>query len=1673
MGCHYELEHNGVTVRKDEFGLDYLLNNFYHYDGTISDIVFNTGGLSEKAQKIHDTFESKFGKNRTSSPSTNVVPNGIVRDGALEIEMEGNAEAIALLGEGLPKDKECLGVSNFLALKGMINTNGQNILRRFEEDEFFETFDKELRSKTMTDISRKRFLMEFFGTSHAEGTVEYENDWKDLLERLSVSQDMRDTAMVFLRIKWYYQKGYGRLMHAIAQKVVRFIESRKSFDDSMIPELSMVIKKSDAYQEAMRIEDSENNQVANKLLDDSNMDTMINSISKGVLSSLYNINVLDFKNGTYYLKPDTKLYAEVPVKGKTHIPYPQGSSFNGNFSISGVIDLIVVDDTGKAKIFDWKAGLIHSYDDYNSKYQARRETIAYQLAIYRRLLANTVGIREDDIDCAFIGYEHKNFHLDKKGSSNPEDWIYTAEDIVPFGGEPYAIDYSTSHRMKIDTLDMYIVKEQPELRTNENMLQQASDLTAKLFGNTNKEYSNDDVKEIIAKNGGVYKNNEGKYECVIYSQKFIGETDADVRAKAIEFIKNPAERKGFGTEEHVRNMTKKIKELKQKGLEYTGMKNNTNNTGNSQTYFNDLINKYIKGPYEVLEMSEDLSNTLAKLGMICMRNTYTGAVDVIHMLKINEVPYKTYTNNNGSYITNKLSFSTENTDKKLLKNTVGSRNAIIDTILLSRLAKENGIEIPIGRILSVNEYYNRGEVVSNEQVHYSINKLMRYSGMDMKELSDIKLLSKAGLCQNVAQEIIGLISNPMTKKGLSKIEKLKDDILEPIALRFSGNNMYIHAEDADVDNSIAGFLYEMINIVDEHKESYSEIMTFAQTLGIQTIDEELYQYMNSAYAKAMGYDYTQDAEYKTATWNFKKMQVTVNNLENAGYFDNATINTMTTAMVENLQLLRQRLAGYLPDIRSHVNKLAESKGFGKIEERTIGNKTSIYSNLIVKGEDYMNFKHLDDPSLSGEEKDFLKFTLETINKKRGISPDNEKYYWVPLMRGEKYSAANIKEYIARAKTEFTGLLADGENSLEIDGGLTVENKSRQSDFWTLNNSYAEGDSKMSAESRKIKIMKTDGGVGVYEDDIENILLGFIFENERLDTLKHVMPIVKAGYAYIHNASLYGNLDNKKMKSFIEDYVRVNVHRESIVDEAVQKPMRFVHKLKNLVTKFALAFSPVQFTYQMLAGNLKNLELALSKHDVNCNFSVSELLQAKKVVYKCMFTDNGTKTIVDLLNEYGGFNAVNMKHYTDSVTSNRNGIHHLGDRLAMKFAEKPDFYNRLELAVAQMIHDGYFFGCVTEKDGKIDYNFKKDGRFKHIANGDLTSKDAKEELGLYYAMAKEMANDGICYPDGKPFLMPQFGKVVPLPTFWTKSQVTTLKDVGDLAYGYYDDMNKMMFSHEWFGQLVTHFRTYWPAKKSQYLASGGTKLRGHYAQKVERVTNEDGTETLIKYYYKKDKNGNLTDEITTNENEAFCPYQEWVGDYHEGIFSSIIEVVKSTLLNSDDTTSLKELKRRIDNGTATTIEKSMYYEKVGNLTQALYTLSLLAIGCLAKNLASDLLKWLKEDDDDTIADAMAMDSAVLLQRTIESSLADFEPWGSLMGPIVDSNPIAIAYVGNICRRYVNCITGDYDAWDATVRATSATRSWQNTIEYCLKPDYIDEQKGVFYPGKSVREKASEE
>jgi hypothetical protein len=67
----------------------------------------------------------------------------------------------------------------------------------------------------------------------------------------------------------------------------------------------------------------------------------------------------------------------------------------------------------------------------------------------------------------------------------------------------------------------------------------------------------------------------------------------------------------------------------------------------------------------------------------------------------------------------------------------------------------------------------------------------------------------------------------------------------------------------------------------------------------------------------------------------------------------------------------------------------------------------------------------------------------------------------------------------------------------------------------------------------------------------------------------------------------------------------------------------------------------------------------------------------------------------------------------------------------------------------------------------------------------------------------------------------------LPVPYSSQEIESMKNITDVAYGYYTHERKSLIHYTFLGSLMMQMRTYWSGKKNQYMQPGGVKVQGSW------------------------------------------------------------------------------------------------------------------------------------------------------------------------------------------------------------------------------------------------------
>jgi hypothetical protein len=480
---------------------------------------------------------------------------------------------------------------------------------------------------------------------------------------------------------------------------------------------------------------------------------------------------------------------------------------------------------------------------------------------------------------------------------------------------------------------------------------------------------------------------------------------------------------------------------------------------------------------------------------------------------------------------------------------------------------------------------------------------------------------------------------------------------------------------------------------------------------------------------------------------------------------------------------------------------------------------------------------------------------------------------------------------------------------------------------------------------------------------------------------------------------------------------------------------------------ALAFSPVQFTYQSLEGIWKDAKLIFTNYDGQETFTLDNMKKAAGIVYRELGHTSDKATVVQMLNAFYGLNDMDAASFVENNSSNNHGIFNFFNKFAYKFSSRPDFYNRMTIFVSQMMKDGSWEAHSIDENGQLHYDWKKDKRFEAYAHPEShTKEEYNEARARYYATAQQLIREGARNADGTLFKLGDDKHPAALPKAYSNKESEAKKAVGDTMYGYYDSTKKSMMQATYLGSLLMQMRTYWSGKKNQYFAPGGFKAQGKWVV----AKDPDGNEL----YFSQDENGNIDYNaplVTKDDpNCSGTKFLQWKGKFEEGVMVTFWDIFKNC--KSDNPLNVlnplawrSEYLRRIHDESIDEDLRKTWETNMKLLRMDLLMLALL--GFLA-NMAIEASKEISSDSKGSgdFGGACVAALANIGAKSLYNSTLDFNWVKSIFEISADWNPFAVMYATREIATIGQVITGDKSFKDGVVNSFSATRQFRPIFEY---------------------------
>ena len=622
---------------------------------------------------------------------------------------------------------------------------------------------------------------------------------------------------------------------------------------------------------------------------------------------------------------------------------------------------------------------------------------------------------------------------------------------------------------------------------------------------------------------------------------------------------------------------------------------------------------------------------------------------------------------------------------------------------------------------------------------------------------------------------------------------------------------------------------------------------------------------------------------------------------------------LTGTMISSLQFspstnLRE-LGTIIDGFSAEVSKRCYEKGFKmqKLFEAVYkkhGNGTQAFKDWFRTDEngkldERLLLKDPESPDFDGQpaDRECLREFLEIINELR----------FGKLNDADKEAYKSSLQWYELPLTEATGF-----NQMKSLGFVTaIKNKWQQ--FTTLTKDVFAEDEEAAIEYNRLgkklynkfeltsgarlqKIQAPGKGPNAFDLNIERVFNQALVAYTKSEVSKDYLPRVAALRLSMMYRSSYGGQDMKDIISVFDKAVRSKLYGESLVPTELRGIYKWVSFIRSGFTRMALSLN---FT-SMFRETLQGIYNGAARAGIKMLPGINEKFYLKGLEYVIKEVPKNTSGVSMLQQLNAIYKMANQS--IGSIAQNRRvnwlNVNNWTEDTLFLTATAPDFLHRVSILVAKMMGDGCWEAHSIDSDGKLVYDFKKDGRFQHYLNNETSHKDYLKEKSLYLTMIDAFNEEGYRKEDGS-----KLKEGDDLPQAYTQTEARSIKNFGDLLYGHYDEESKSLFCDTFVGSFILQYKTFLTSKLEQWIMPKGVHNTELLKQQFDVETGEELYQVIT---YDEDNNphrkikrkSELTeDEINSNNARLYFDYD---GIPMNGILWETGKFVKSILTWDQET-----------------------------------------------------------------------------------------------------------------------------------------------------------------------------
>lgn len=603
-------------------------------------------------------------------------------------------------------------------------------------------------------------------------------------------------------------------------------------------------------------------------------------------------------------------------------------------------------------------------------------------------------------------------------------------------------------------------------------------------------------------------------------------------------------------------------------------------------------------------------------------------------------------------------------------------------------------------------------------------------------------------------------------------------------------------------------------------------------------------------------------------------------------------------------------------IRHIIEDFQEKSGYGSMSKVLLGNSIKLYDNLYEKdekGHNLMRFKNpYTDTTLTSIEREFLKkilFEFAKIKHSRGIYQDffvksysdpkiqdfiNNHiidYFNVPLKRKSsksenskpvdttKYKLGKFRQRVISFKNNPIEALKNWVKEVQ-DKFEYSENKTISVETLSIRNPYD-----MSDELKQRATMLNRFGSDYFETDVEQLMADYV---EKSIITKKLQEVEFRCRAILTQLNILGNIEGNEKQiqesvKEIEDFLKINMFGQSIMEDFSNKAMLALAPLKSMVSKVYIAGNIRSAFRDTFEGVWQNISRTINHYQTDID-TKSVLNGYKLVIQSIPKSSKGIGIMSELCLRYRLSNTDEAR--IAEKATNRGGIFD-PDSWIYSTLRGPDFLNRMVLFTARCLKDGVWDAFSLNENGDLIYDWRKDGRFFQFAQGNKQHPDYAKQKGLYLSKIRQYnldhPNADLSYDDN-------------LPEPYSQSEIKAIKQVANSIYGAYDKSQRVKLEHIMLGQNFCMFSTWLNGITANYL-----RRPGEYSEYTEMKHKIDDAGNYLYFDEHNNVITKINDKFYNENNEEVNPVEanpiyEQVPVLVQGILYTFGKVAKMILTN---------------------------------------------------------------------------------------------------------------------------------------------------------------------------------